>query len=548
MKDQVEYLQNLGIPSVAVVDELCSDPDTIQLVKNGVYTVVYGSPECFLSSETWRDIFSDTEFTSKVVGVAIDEAHCIVQWGLSAGNKKIPFRKWFGCLGELRALVPKNTKLVIVTATATKATKAQILESLDINVDQLYTVEQNPNRMNLMYMLSYMDKESGLEDVFRKLITELQRLQCQTERTIIYCMTRKQCSVLFRMFEINLGANMYNGSCLPQNRLVEMFHAGTPQSVKDHVLANMTAIDSHLRVLIATIAFGMGVNCKEIRRVIHFGPSKNLEQYVQESGRAGRDGKSSTCTILYNGLLAAYCECDMKEFLQSDTCRRQELMRKFSTHACTEVSPAHNCCDVCAANCYCNGLDCGLSWCLVSKDADLEDDDDLCIPTNSSLRTRSVSDEHKEDLAQKLLQFQKLLTNRLDATKYVSCPNVLMEFNKFHIKQVLDNCHLLFSLTDVHERIEIWRNQYACVILKVIAEVFDDIEYDIPGDLSAGNTSVFDESINSAWNELRNDSSFNHMFDSVDNTIADTTLGDTEMSEMDSNYSGNSGLFQNLLN
>ncbi|XP_028410549.1 uncharacterized protein LOC114533246 [Dendronephthya gigantea] len=99
MKDQVEYLQNLGIPSVAVVDELCSDPDTIQLVKNGVYTVVYGSPECFLSSETWRDIFSDTEFTSKVVGVAIDEAHCIVQWGLSAGNKKIPFRKmWINCI------------------------------------------------------------------------------------------------------------------------------------------------------------------------------------------------------------------------------------------------------------------------------------------------------------------------------------------------------------------------------------------------------------------------------------------------------------------
>ncbi|XP_028413102.1 uncharacterized protein LOC114535962 [Dendronephthya gigantea] len=151
MKDQVEYLQNLGIPSVAVVDELCSDPDTIQQVKNGAYTVVYGSPECFLSSETWRDIFSDTESTSKVVA------------------------KWFGCLGELRALVPKNTKLVIVTATATKATKAQILESLDINVDQLYTVEQNPNRMNLMYMLSYMDKESGLEVSG----TELQRLSAK---------------------------------------------------------------------------------------------------------------------------------------------------------------------------------------------------------------------------------------------------------------------------------------------------------------------------------------------------------------------------------
>ena len=65
----------------------------------------------------------------------------------------------------------------------------------------------------------------------------------------------------------------------------------------------MTIAGSHLQVLIATIAFGMGVNCKGVRRVIHFGPSKNIEQYVQESGRAGRDGEDSTCIILYNGLL-----------------------------------------------------------------------------------------------------------------------------------------------------------------------------------------------------------------------------------------------------
>ena len=80
MKDQVEYLQQLGIPSVAIVDEVCSDPDIIQMVKNGVYNLVYCSPECFLASETWGGIFSDKDFTSKLVGVAIDEAHWIVQW------------------------------------------------------------------------------------------------------------------------------------------------------------------------------------------------------------------------------------------------------------------------------------------------------------------------------------------------------------------------------------------------------------------------------------------------------------------------------------
>lgn len=225
--------------------------------------------------------------------------------GLSnlSGNKKVPFRRWFGCLSEIRS---------DMTATATKATKLQIFDSLDIDVDQLHTVEQNPKKSNLMYMLYYMDKKRGLKDVFIKLIAELQTALCKTERTLIYCQTRKQCSLLFRMFEINLGKKMYNGAAIPPNRLVEMFHAGSPQSVKDHVISNMTATKSHLCVLIATTAFGMRVNCKEVRRVIHFGPSKKLEHYVQESGRAGSDGKSSTCTILYNGLLGAYCEKDMK--------------------------------------------------------------------------------------------------------------------------------------------------------------------------------------------------------------------------------------------
>ena len=80
MKDQVNYLLDRGIPAVAIVDELSADPEIIQQVKNGTYSLVYGSPECFLSSKMWRDIFSDTDFTSKLIGVAIDEAHCIVHW------------------------------------------------------------------------------------------------------------------------------------------------------------------------------------------------------------------------------------------------------------------------------------------------------------------------------------------------------------------------------------------------------------------------------------------------------------------------------------
>ena len=74
------YLQNLCLPAIAVVDEVSEDPEFIQQIMNGVYTHVYGSPECLLASKTWRDLFSCTTFCERLIGVAIDEANCTVQW------------------------------------------------------------------------------------------------------------------------------------------------------------------------------------------------------------------------------------------------------------------------------------------------------------------------------------------------------------------------------------------------------------------------------------------------------------------------------------
>jgi superfamily II DNA helicase RecQ len=116
------------------------------------------------------------------------------------------------------------------------------------------------------------------------------------------------------MFKLELGIDVYlNGCPTPTGYLVQMFHAGTPESAKKMILESVSSYDNHIRVVICTIAFGMGINCRGVEQVIHFGPSANVECYLQECGRAGRDGRDSTCILLHNGFLSSHCSDDTSE-------------------------------------------------------------------------------------------------------------------------------------------------------------------------------------------------------------------------------------------
>jgi len=152
---------------------------------------------------------------------------------------------------------------------------------------------------------------------------------------------------------------------------MEMFHSGSPESVKKHILDNISRCNGHIRVIACTIAFGMGVNCKEVHRVVHFGPAKNLECYVQECGRAGRDGQPSTCLLLHNGLLAAHCADDIKDYLSNDKeCRRTFVYSYFPGEFSSTVS-GHQCCDICAKSCRCGQESCSEP-CTLSLESDAD--------------------------------------------------------------------------------------------------------------------------------------------------------------------------------
>ena len=298
-----------------------------------------------------------------------------------------------------------------------------------------------------------------------------------------------------------------------------MYHAGTPSRVKDHIVENMANEDGHLRLLISTIAFGMGVNCKRVRRIIHFGPSKSVEMYVQECGRAGRDGLPSTCILLYNGLLSTHSEKDMKEYLSSSECRRKWLMSHFGfSNELQSGDHAHSCCDICATDCECGSEECPDLW-SPRRDSDMHPE--ICIAhsdreSDSVTRTRTVSSKDKRLLERKLLELHMNLSKQVQVQTMVSCPNVLLEFNSFHIKQIVRNCHVLFSLRDVMDVVEIWRKQHAIAVMHVFAEVFGDIDTSkLPVDIS-GAEQCQDESIRPDWAQVRDDSSLLFMLDTQD--------------------------------
>lgn len=186
--------------------------------------------------------------------------------------------------------------MMALTATATNKTRAHIIRTL--NMQRPTVVSIPPIKDNIMYAVA---QKSSIDSAFLPLAKQLAEQRTEMGRVILFCRTYDELTATYHFFKQNLGVEFTEPPGAPELarfRLVDMFSHSTHESVKNEIRAQFTT-DSSLRIVIATVAFGMGINCPDVRLIIHWGVPDDAEVYVQESGHAGRDGQMSCALLLY---------------------------------------------------------------------------------------------------------------------------------------------------------------------------------------------------------------------------------------------------------
>lgn len=325
MKDQVDSLMQNGISATYINSSLTTADyyQTIENAKLGMYKIIYVAPER-LNSETFLGLLNKMNISM----IAIDEAHCVSQWGHD-------FRPSYTEIANMILNLKTRPVVTAFTATATELVKNDIINLLKLS--DPFTITTGFDRKNLSFNVETpIDKKEFLLNFLEK---------HKESSGIIYCLSRKNVD------------NLYE-ELLNQGYSVSKYHAGLSDSARNKNQNDF--VFDKTSIMVATNAFGMGIDKSNIRYVIHYNMPKDLESYYQEAGRAGRDGSDAECILLFNRSdivsnkflieqtnssstkLVEYQKLnDMVDYCNTDKCLRKYILEYFGEK--TDYDNCNNC-------------------------------------------------------------------------------------------------------------------------------------------------------------------------------------------------------------
>lgn len=330
MDDQRIILEELGISSCCYNSNVGNKSKMRKDILQCRYQFIYITPESLVNM---KDFLVELEEKQGISLVAIDEAHCISSYGFD-------FRKSYRELTFFKDILP-DIPILALTATATEIVGKDICKVLNLKTDG--PIKTSFNRSNLYLQVNMKGKniDTDIVPIIEK---------HAGKSIIIYCLTKKETS------KIAETLSMHKIKC-------GIYHAGLETDEKTQ--AHSDFLSGKVKIIAATIAFGMGINKSDVRVVIHYGSPKNIEGYYQEIGRAGRDGKKSYCYAFFNfrdfkvqeSFIANSTDANhqkrqmkllevMKRYMTTKQCRRKLLLEYFDEETDDKCDFCDNCCGI----------------------------------------------------------------------------------------------------------------------------------------------------------------------------------------------------------